>query len=154
MLWCQSMWITRNRVNPRNGIINGYWGPGTGLWCFEPLIYGNQEPEWPDQTLMPHSRMLMKQCILSALLHKDQLPFWHMENLLKWLEQIFSNMPDSQYPRNWFDLDLSCDKPYISISPLVVYKNLLFPAMYSRLEWVSIQIKSSLSVIVECDKIF
>ena len=43
-------------------------------------------------------------------------------------------MPDGQYSRNRFDLDLSHDKPYISISPLVVYKNLLFPAMYSRLE--------------------
>jgi len=63
-------------------------------------------------------------------------------------------MPDGQYPRNWFDLDLSHNKPYISISPLVVYKNLLFPVMYSRLEQASTQIKFSLLVIVECDKIF
>jgi len=55
-------------------------------------------------------------------------------------------MPDGQYPRNWFDLDLSRDKPYISISPLIVYKNLLFSAMYSRLERAPIQIKSSLSL--------
>jgi len=64
-------------------------------------------------------------------------------------------MPDGQYPRNQFDLDLSHDKPYISILPLVVYKNLLFPAMYSRLEWAPHPDQIlSLSVIVECDKIF
>jgi len=114
-------------------------------WCFKPLIHGNQKPERPDQTLMPHSRMLAKWCILGALLHKGWLLSWHIENLLKWLKWTFSNMPDGQYPRNWFDLDLSCDKPYISISPLIVYKNLLFPAMYSRLEQVPTQIKSSLS---------
>jgi len=65
-------------------------------------------------------------------------------------------MPYGQYPRNRFVMDLSRDKPYIYISSLILYKNLLFSAMYSRLEWAPTQIKFSLSlsVIVECDKIF
>ena len=58
MLWCWSVWITRNRANPGNGIVDSYWGPGTGPWCFESLIHGNREPEQPNQTVMPHLRML------------------------------------------------------------------------------------------------
>jgi len=78
--------------------------------------------------------MLMKWCVLGAPLHKGQLPSQHIGNILKWPKRTFSNMPYSQYPRNWFVMDLSCDKPYIYISSLILYKNLLFPAMYSRLE--------------------
>ena len=126
MLWCWSMWITRNRANPGNEIINGYWGPGTSPWCFESLIHGNWKSEQPDQSLMLHLRMLTKWCFLDAPLHKSQLPSRYMENLFKWPKRIFLNMPDGQYPRNWFDLDLSHDKPYISISPLVVYKTCCF----------------------------
>jgi len=65
-------------------------------------------------------------------------------------------MPYGQYPRNWFVIDLSHDKFYIYISSLILYENLLFSAMYSRLEQALTQIKSSLSllVIVECDMVF
>jgi len=145
-LWCQSMWITRNRANPGNGIVNSYWGPGTSPWRFEPLIHRNREPERPDQSLMPHSRMLAKRRVLGAPLCKGQLPFQHIENILKWPKRTFSNMPYGQYPRNQFVMDLSCDKPYIYISSLILYKNLLFSAMYNRLEWAPTQIKSSLSL--------
>jgi len=79
--------------------------------------------------------MLAKQCVLGAPLRKGRLPSWHIENISKWSKRTFSNMPYSQYPRNRFVIDLSRDKPYIYISSLILYKNLLFSAMYSRLEW-------------------
>jgi len=146
MLWCRSVWITRNRANPENRIVDGYWGPGTGPWCFEPLIHGKWDPDHSDQTLMRRSTMLAKWHILGAPCRKGRLPSRHIENILKCPKRTFSNMPYGQYPRNWFVMDLSCDKPYIYISSLILYKNLLFPAMYSRLEWAPTQIKSSLSL--------
>jgi len=145
MPWCRSVWITRNRANPGNGIVDGYWGPGTGPWCFEPLIHGKRDPDRSDQTLMRHSRMLTKQCVLGTPLRKGRLPSQHIENILKWSKRTFSNMPYGRYPRNRFVMDLSHDKPYIYISSLILYKNLLFSAMYSRWEWAPTRIKSSLS---------
>jgi len=142
-----SVWIIRNRTNPGNWIINGYWGPGTSPWCFKPLIHGKRDPDHSDQTLMWCSRMLAKRHVLGAPLCKGRLPSWHIENILKWLKRTFSNMPYGQYPRNWFVMDLSHDKPYIYISSLILYKNLLFSAMYSRLEQAPTQIKFSLSLI-------
>ena len=71
MPWCRSMWITRNRANPGNGMEMG-----------------------------------------SSMVTKGQLPSQHIENILKWPKRTFSN--------------------------------LLFSAMYSRLEQASTQIKSSL----------
>jgi len=84
MPWCWSMWITRNRANPGNRIVDGYWGPGTGPWCFEPLIHGKRDPDRSDQTLMRCSRMLTKWRVLGAPLRKCQLPSRHIENILKW----------------------------------------------------------------------
>jgi len=149
MPWCRSMWITRNRANPGNRIVDGYWGPGTGLWCFEPLIHKKWASDHSDQTLMRHSRMLTKQHVFGAPLCKGWLPSWHIENILKWSKRTFLNMPYGQYPRNRFVMDLSHDKPYIYILSLILYKNLLFPAMYSRLEWApsSDQIVPPISVI-------
>jgi len=145
MPWCRSMWITRNRANPGNRIIDSYWGPGTGPWCFKPFIHGKRDPDHSNQILMQHSRMLAKWCVLGAPLHKGRLLSWHIENILKWPKITFSNMPYGQYPRNQFVMDLSRDKPYIYILSLILYKNLLFSAMYSRLERAPTQIKSSLS---------
>jgi len=98
---------------------------------------------------MQHSRMLAKWHVLGAPLCKGQLPSRHIENILKLPKRTFSNMPYGQYSRNWFVMDLSHDKPYIYISSLILYKNLLFPAMYSRLEWApsSDQIVPPISVI-------
>jgi len=140
------MWITRNRANPGNGIVDSYWGPGTGPWCFEPLIHGKRDPDRSDQTLMWRSRMLTKWRILGAPLRKGRLPSRHIENILKWPKRTFSNMHYGQYSRSRFVMDLSHNKPYIYISSLILYKNLLFSAMYSRLERAPTQIKSSLSL--------
>ena len=49
-------------------------------------------------------------------------------------------------PGNQFVMNISCDKPYIFISPLVIYKILLLSAMYSRLAGCpSISLLSALS---------
>jgi len=98
---------------------------------------------------MRHSRMLVKWRVLGTPLRKGWLPSRHIENILKWPKRTFLNMPYSQYPRNRFVMNLLYDKPYIYISSLILYKNLLFPAMYSRLEQApsSDQIVPPISVI-------
>jgi len=65
-----SVWITKNRMNPGNGISGGFWGTGTGPWSLETLIHGNGDPDWPHQILMQHSWKLAWQCVLDAPLRK------------------------------------------------------------------------------------
>jgi len=131
--------LTENRTNPRNEVVDHFWGTETGPWqlCLasNPSIMqtGNLnglikpwcptwECLWNDVFLVLHSARAgcpldtlkiywndpkepSRTCLTANTLETDLLWTYLMINLI-----------------------------YIYISSLILYKNLLFPAMYSRLE--------------------